>query len=58
VLTVLRFTIMRSRGGSQVNFAVAVRNDARRPRPVQLKAICGPGDGGEPVITIMMPEED
>lgn len=58
VLTVLRFTILRSRGGSQVNFTVAVRNDARRPRPVPLKAICGPGDSGEPVITIMMPEED
>ncbi len=22
------------------------------------KALCGPGDGGEPVITIMLPEED
>jgi hypothetical protein len=58
VLTVLRFTISRSRGGRQVNFTVAVRNDARRPWPVQLKAICGPGDSGEPVITIMMPDED
>jgi hypothetical protein len=58
VLTVLRFTIMRSRGGSQVNFTVAVRNDARRPRPVPLKAICGPGDSAESVITIMMPDED
>ena len=58
VLTVLRFTIIRSRGASQVNFTVAVQNDAQRPRPVQLKAICGPGDSGEPVITIMLPEED
>jgi len=58
VLTVLRFTIIRSRGGRQVKFTVAVRNDTRRPRPVELKAICGPGDSGEPVITIMMPEED
>jgi hypothetical protein len=58
VLTVLRFTIARSRGGRQVNFTVAVRNDARRPWPVQLKAICGPGDSGEPVITVMMPDED
>ncbi len=58
VLTVLRFTIARGRGGSQVNFTVAVRNDARRPWPMQLKAICGPGDSGEPVITIMLPQED
>jgi hypothetical protein len=25
---------------------------------VQLKAVCGPGDEGEPVITVMMPDED
>jgi hypothetical protein len=58
VLTVLRFTIQRGRGGSQSTFTVAVRNDAGRPRPVPLKALCGPGDSGEPVITIMMPDED
>lgn len=27
-------------------------------RLVQLKSVIGPGDGGEPVITIMLPEED
>lgn len=25
---------------------------------VKLRALCGPGDAGEPVITIMLPEED
>jgi hypothetical protein len=25
---------------------------------VELKAVCGPGDNSEPVITIMLPEED
>ncbi len=30
----------------------------KRPRRVTLKAICGPGDDGEPVITIMQPDED
>lgn len=25
---------------------------------ILLKAVCGPGDEGEPVITIMLPEED
>jgi len=29
-----------------------------RHRTVTLKAICGPGDDGEPVITVMMPDED
>lgn len=27
-------------------------------RLVELKAVCGPGDNAEPVITIMLPEED
>lgn len=38
---------------------------SRIPRPgdgakriVALKALCGPGDAGEPVVTIMQPEED
>jgi hypothetical protein len=25
---------------------------------VILKALCGPGDNGDPVITIMLPDED
>jgi hypothetical protein len=25
---------------------------------VTLKAICGPGDNGEPVVTIILPDED
>lgn len=29
-----------------------------RPRLVTLKMVAGPGDAGEPVITIMMPDED
>jgi hypothetical protein len=28
------------------------------PVPIDLKAICGPGDDGEPVLTIMLPDED
>jgi hypothetical protein len=28
------------------------------PPLVRLKALCGPGDDGEPVITVMMPGED
>ncbi len=57
VLTMLRYAITHSTGGRQVDFRVAVQNDARRPRLVQLKALCGPGDEGEPVITIMLPDE-
>jgi hypothetical protein len=55
----LRLAIQRS-SGAEVRFAVHVRNDNREGTPplVRLKAVCGPGDEGEPVITVMLPEED
>ena len=31
---------------------------ANRHVAVELKAVCGPGDKGEPVVTIMLPDED
>ena len=31
---------------------------ATAPRLTTLKAVCGPGDGLEPVITVMLPGED
>jgi hypothetical protein len=43
-----------------VRFGVHVRNDNRERTPplVRLKAVCGPGDHGEPVITAMLRDED
>ena len=58
VLTVLWHAIAGSTGGQQVNFTVGVQNDEKPPRPIRLKALCGPGDLGEPVIAIMLPEEN
>jgi hypothetical protein len=60
VLWMLRCAISRSAGGSEVRFALHVRNDNRERTPplVRLRALCGPGDHGEPVITMLMPEED
>ena len=49
------------RGGQEIRFQLyRVPRGGRgmRPRLVTLKAICGPGDDGEPVITIMLPGED
>jgi hypothetical protein len=59
VLFLLALAIRRG-GGAEVRFAVHVRNDnrGRTPPLVRLKAICGPGDDGEPVITVMLPHED
>jgi hypothetical protein len=51
----------RSRlSGPAVCFGVYVRNDNREGTPplVRLKAVCGPRDQGEPVVTVMLPEED
>ena len=61
VLTMLRFAAGGADGGaSEVRFGVHVRNDNRDRTPplVRLKAVCGPGDDGEPVVTVMLPDED
>ena len=56
----LRCAIMRDQRAetSRLDFRLLVRNDNRRPEEVTLKALCGPGDDAEPVITIMLPHED
>lgn len=60
IVWMLRCAIGRGRTGSEVRFGLHFRNDNREGTPplVRLKAICGPGDGGEPVVTVMLPEED
>jgi uncharacterized protein DUF6573 len=48
--------------GDTLQFQLYVRNHDReqltREDLVTLKAVCGPGDRGKPVITIMLPDED
>ncbi len=50
------------RGGDTLFFKLYVRNHNRerldRRDLVTLKAVCGPGDDAQPVITIMLPDED
>jgi hypothetical protein len=60
VLWLLRGAIRgTSRAAREVCFAVHVHNDNREGTPprVLLKAVCGPGDQGEPVITVLLPAE-
>lgn len=57
VLYMLYVAILKDGSRNQVDFSLYVNNDGR-PKPVYLKAICGPGDDAEPVITIMLPHED
>ena len=51
--------IRRSRGGGDgLTFSVIFLQAPCRQVTVTLKAICGPGDDGEPVLTVMLPNED
>jgi hypothetical protein len=61
VLWMAKVTIARAGGGSRIEFPICrIPNEARAtaPRERQLVAVCGPGDQAEPVITLMLPEED
>lgn len=60
ILYMLHLAIRRGHGGVEVLYKLHVRNDNhdRTPPLVILKAVCGPGDDAEPVITIMLPKED
>jgi hypothetical protein len=53
VLWMLKRAIARTAGGDRVAFDLLVSR-----RKVRLWSLCGPGDKGEPVITIMLPGED
>jgi len=57
VLNVLRLMSQKS-NGTIVLFKVSFLMEIDRMEETTLKAIAGPGDEGEPVITIMTPEED
>jgi len=57
ILYMLHVAIWRHGSGGVVHYSLYVNNDGR-PKPVRLKAICGPGDDAEPVITIMLQHED
>ncbi len=61
------FKVAAKQGGEEIRFPVSVVNwvsvdgeriNRTKRETVILKAICGPGDGGEPVITILLSDED
>ncbi|HEY0549370.1 MAG TPA: DUF6573 family protein [Verrucomicrobiae bacterium] len=61
IVWMLRCSIRRgSAGCEQMRFSLYVRNDNRRPRLVNLIAVCGALDidDPQPAITVMMPNED
>ncbi|MCZ6689953.1 MAG: hypothetical protein O7H41_10150 [Planctomycetota bacterium] len=59
VLVVLKWKIWKgASSGQEVRFQVVVYQGNGKSETVKLKSLCGPGDNMEPVITIMLPEED
>ena len=61
ILWMLRSAIKSGRSdGDRIAYSLYVRNDNRRPRLVQLVAVCGAHDMDAPesAITVMMPGED
>lgn len=60
ILWMLRHAIRsQPSSGPEVKFQLLVQNTRKGPpRLVTLKSLCGPGDEGEPVITILLPDED
>jgi len=60
VLFMTRYWIQRQAKGNDSRVAVTLNvvRDTPKAEKVTLHAHCGPGDDGEPVITIMYPGED
>lgn len=59
VLTMALFAARGRRNSNRVLFTVLrIPRGGQRPEPVRLAVEIGPGDAGEPVITIMQPDED
>ncbi|MDD2710090.1 MAG: hypothetical protein PHV34_19070 [Verrucomicrobiae bacterium] len=57
----LRHAIIKSKDGQiYLPFSLYVRNDNRKPRLVNLVAVCGAldMDDPQPAITVMLPDED
>lgn len=57
VLNCLKFAASKTCGDT-VSFLVSFQMDEQVKEDVMFKAICGPGDNTEPVITLMLPGED
>lgn len=59
VLMQARIAARRARNESVLTFDVLrVIYSAAKPTKITLKMAIGPGDGGEPIITILLPGED
>jgi ethanolamine ammonia-lyase small subunit len=58
IIWMFRRTARRVRSRDAVLFDLEVVTECVEPSTVTLKAVIGPGDSGEPILTIMEPNED
>src|SRR6185312_777174 len=58
IVWMLRCAIPRHLGEQQFLYELRVVTKSVRPSRVVLKAHCGPGDNAEPVLTVLLPNED
>jgi hypothetical protein len=59
LLQILRFAAAVYTDRSEIHFKVLfVLSPGCPPEPVPLKALCHPGDNGEPILTVLLPNED
>lgn len=58
ILWLFRHAIQRCKGDTLLFEFVVQDWQTRRQITAQLKSVIGPGDNGEPVITLMLPDED
>ncbi|NUQ72032.1 MAG: hypothetical protein HUU21_00435 [Polyangiaceae bacterium] len=58
VLWMFRCAAVRSPDARELVFQLHVVTGSITPSLVELKAVCGPGDDAEPVITILLVDED
>ncbi len=54
----LRAAVRAGKTGDRLKFNVDVRETEGYVRVAHLVAAVGPGDSGEPVLTVMFPEDD
>ncbi|UQA63642.1 hypothetical protein E8A73_013365 [Polyangium aurulentum] len=58
VVWMFRCAALQQPDESEIRYQLHVVTDSIQPSLVELKAMIGPGDDGEAVITILLPEED
>lgn len=58
VIWMFRCAAVQAPNAAEVRYKLHVVTDSVKPSLVELKGMIGPGDDGEAVITILLPEED